>query len=169
VGPQPQADSDAAIEGRVLAALDALGADYQTLRIDPDHADTATFCRVHGYAAEDAGNCILVRSRGEEPRYAACVVAASRRLDVNRTVRRLLGVRKASFAPMEDAEAVTGMRSGGVTPFGLPEGLPVYVDAHLLGRERVVVGGGSRALKIVVDPEVFARAPFATVVEDLAR
>jgi len=165
----PETAQDAAVEARVLAALDALGARYETVRIDPDHADTATFCRVYGYAEEDCGNCILVRSRGAEPRYAACVVAETRRLDVNRTVKRLLGVRKASFAPTEDAEAVTGMRSGGVTPFALPDGLPVYVDPWLLSRERVVVGGGSRGLKIVVDPEVFGRAPAMAVVDDLAR
>lgn len=161
-------DDDAAIELRVLAALDALDADYETVRIDPAHADTATFCARYGYAEDDSGNCIVVRSRTAEPRYAACVVAATRRLHVNRTVKRLLGVRKASFAPPEDTEALTGMRTGGVTPFGLPANLPVYVDAFLLGRERVVVGGGSRSLKVVVAPEVLARAPGASVVDDLA-
>lgn len=169
----PEQDPDAAVEARVLAALDALGADYDVVRIDPDHADTATFCAVYGYDEDDSGNCILVRGKGGSaagagPAYAACVVTASRRVDVNGAVKRRMGVRKASFADPEDAEARTGMRSGGVTPFGLPADVPVYVDAALLERERVVVGGGSRSLKVVVAPEVFARAAGVVIVDDLA-
>ncbi|MEY3020240.1 MAG: hypothetical protein RLZZ272_1224, partial [Actinomycetota bacterium] len=57
---------------------------------------------------------------------------------------------------------------GGVTPFGLPEGIPVHADARIAGLERVVVGGGSRGLKLVVSPVALERAG-VTFVEGLAR
>lgn len=158
-----------AAERRVLAALDAVGARYEVLRIDPALAATADFCAAYGHSMEASGNCLVVASRQGERRHAACVVPATRRVDVNRVVRRLLGAGKASFAPTGDVVELTGMQPDGVTPFGLPEGLPVYVDAALLGHGRIVVGGGSRSLKVMVDPEVFRRLPGATVVEDLSR
>lgn len=158
-----------AAEQRVLAELDALGARYQQIRIDPAHANTATFCERYGYPPETSANCIVVASRTGERRHVACLVPATRQVDVNQVVRRRMGVRKASFAPPDETEELTGMLTDGVTPFGLPASLPVYVEAGLLDLAEVIVGGGSRSLKILVDPEVFARMPRAEVVEGLAR
>ena len=83
---------------------------------DPALADTADFCAAYGYSMDDSANAILVAGRSEPPLYAVCVVLASTRLDVNRTVRKRLGVRKASFAPADVTADVTGMALGGVTP-----------------------------------------------------
>ncbi len=163
----PTGDDDA--EQRVLAAVDALGVAYQTLRIDPAFAATAAFCERYGHSPEATGNCIVVAGKSDPARYAACVVQATRRLDVNGTVRRLLGVRKASFAPADVTVALTGMLPDGVTPFGLPADLPLYVDDGVVACERVVVGGGSRSLKLLVATDAFARMPAATVVTGLAR
>lgn len=156
-------------EHAVLAALDALGADYEPIRIDPAWASTAAFCERYGYEPQTSANCIIVAARAGPPRHAACLVQATRRLDVNRVVRRRLGVRKASFAPAEETVALTGMVPDGVTPFGLPEDLPLWVDSGVVACEQVVVGGGSRALKILVASEVFARMPGAEVVDGLSQ
>lgn len=157
------------IERRVLARLGELGVDYRPLRIDPAHAATADFSREYGWALEQSANCLLVVGRSDPPRHAACVVDATRQADVNRTVRRWLGVRKASFASADDVEALTGMTPHGVTPFGLPSEIPVLVDAVLMDQPEVVVGGGSRALKLVVAPSALAGLAQAEVVERLSR
>lgn len=163
-------EGDAAqAEGAVLAALDALDAAYERVPIDPRFARTADFCERYGYAPEISANCIVVATKEADPRHAACVVQATRRLDVNGTVRRRLGVRKASFARAEDTTALTGMVPDGVTPFGLPPGLPLWVDAGVVAHDRVIVGGGSRSLKILVASEVFSRMPGAQIVENLAQ
>lgn len=156
-------------EGAVLAALRALDADYEAIAIEPAYANTAAFCERYGYGRDISANCIIVAGKTEDRRHAACLVQATRRLDVNRTVRRRLGVRKASFAPAEETIALTSMLPDGVTPFGLPEGLPLWVDAGVVEHERVVVGGGSRSLKILVASEVFHRMLNAEVVEGLAQ
>lgn len=156
------------VETRVLEHLAELGVDVDTIEIDPDLADTAAFCDAYGYALEDSANCIVVASRGEPVRYAACVVLAHTRLDVNKRVRKLMGVRKLSFASAEQTRELTGMMIGGVTPFALPEDLPVYVDSRVRDRDSVIVGGGSRGLKVDVPPDVFAAMPQAEFVDDLA-
>lgn len=156
-------------EHAVLDALEALDADYSPIRIDPAYANTAAFCERYGYAPEISANCIIVASKTADRRHAACLVQATRRLDVNGTVRRRLGVRKVSFAPPEETTALTGMLPDGVTPFGLPPTLPLWVDAGVVEHEQVIVGGASRALKILVASEVFSRMPHAEVVEGLAQ
>lgn len=153
----------------VLDEVRSLGIAHEVVACDPDLADTAAFCEAYGYAPEDSANCILVVGKAEPRRYAACVVLATTRLDVNGAVRRRLGTRKASFASAEETVELTGMAIGGVTPFALPDGVPVWVDAAVVGRERVVLGGGSRDRKIVGPPALLTALPGAEVVEDLAR
>lgn len=155
-------------EGAVLAALDALGIEYERIEIDPAFGDTADFCRKYGYPVPECGNTILIASRSEPRQFAACVVRADTRLDVNRRVRKLMGVRKASFASAEDTVAHTGMAIGGVTAFALPEGLPIYVDAAVFDLDRVILGSGVRSSKLAVAPDALRRVPGVEVVEGLA-
>jgi prolyl-tRNA editing enzyme YbaK/EbsC (Cys-tRNA(Pro) deacylase) len=158
----------ARLEASVRAALDAAGARYDVMACDPAFADTAAFCERYGIDPADSANAILVASRREPRIYALCLVLATTRLDVNHAVADLLGVKKLSFASAEETVERTGMVIGGVTPFAIPEGIPLYVDARVLGRPTVIVGGGSRSSKIRVDPEVFRRMPGCQVVEALA-
>lgn len=153
----------------VRSHLDALGVAYEVFDCDPDLADTAAFCAAYGVAAEDSANTIVVIGKSEPPVYVACVVLATTRLDVNGTVRKRLGVRKASFASGDETKALTGMLIGGVTAFGLPADMPVWVDSRVMERERVVLGGGSRDCKIVGSPTILAANPLAEVVEGLAK
>jgi prolyl-tRNA editing enzyme YbaK/EbsC (Cys-tRNA(Pro) deacylase) len=152
----------------VLAHVERLGVPYEVIPCDPALADTATFCAHYGYPLDDSANTIVVVGKSNPPRYAVCVVLASTRLDVNRAVRSRLDVRKASFASADDTRALTGMEIGGVTVFGLPEGLPVWVDARVMERERIILGGGDRASKIAAAPAILLRLPNCEVVEALA-
>jgi prolyl-tRNA editing enzyme YbaK/EbsC (Cys-tRNA(Pro) deacylase) len=159
---------DPAGRERLVAALDPLGVPYELFPCDPALADTAAFCAAYGFAPEDSANTILVIGKSDPPRYAACVVLAPNRLDVNRTVRDRLGTRKASFAPSESTRDITGMEIGGVTVFGLPAELPIWVDARVMERERIVLGGGSRSWKVLAAPSILSTLPGAQVVEGLA-
>jgi prolyl-tRNA editing enzyme YbaK/EbsC (Cys-tRNA(Pro) deacylase) len=155
-------------EQRSLATLDRLGLPYELIRIDPEFADTAAFCERYGYPADHAGNTIIVGSKKEPKQYAACVVLATTRLDVNHAVRDLMGVSKLSFASAEEMAELTGMKVGGVTVFGLPEGLPLYVDDRVMALDWVILGTGGRNGKIKVSPEVLRRLPNARIVPGLA-
>jgi prolyl-tRNA editing enzyme YbaK/EbsC (Cys-tRNA(Pro) deacylase) len=155
----------------VQAALDAAAITYEVFVCDPALADTAAFCEKYGFTPDQSANTIIVGSRGVEPVvYACCVVLATCRLDVNGAVRRLMGVRKASFAPMDDALALTGMEYGGVTAFGVPEDMPVYIDAAVMSAHGpVVMGGGNRSSKVLVQPGQLHKIPHVQVVEGLAK
>jgi prolyl-tRNA editing enzyme YbaK/EbsC (Cys-tRNA(Pro) deacylase) len=153
-------------EDEVRAALQELGVEHELIPCDPDLADTAAFCEHYGVALEDSANTIVVVAKTEPRRYAACVVLATTRLDVNGTVKRRIGARKVSFASAEETAALTGMLIGGVTVFALPDDVPLWVDERVMARPSVVVGGGSRSLKVRIAPEVFQLLG-AEVVADL--
>jgi prolyl-tRNA editing enzyme YbaK/EbsC (Cys-tRNA(Pro) deacylase) len=138
--------------------------------IDPELADTAAFCERYDVGLDVSANCVVIAARrGELTRYAACVVLATTRADVNTVVRRHLDARKASFAPMDDAVAATGMEYGGITPLGLPDDWPVLVDAAVDSAGLVVVGSGVRRSKLLVPGSALADVPAAEVIEGLAR
>ena len=115
-----------------------------------------------------SANTIIVVGKSDPPVYAACVVLATTRLDVNKAVRKRLGVRKASFAGADATRDLTGMEIGGVTPFGLPPDLPLWIDARVMERPRIILGGGSRDRKVLAAPAILTAAGGERVA-DLAR
>jgi prolyl-tRNA editing enzyme YbaK/EbsC (Cys-tRNA(Pro) deacylase) len=142
--------------------------EHELFACDPALADTAAFCEAYGFALEDSANTIVVVGKSDPPVYAACVVLATHRLDVNRTVKQRLGTRKASFASPDETRTLTGMEIGGVTAFGLPEGLPLWIDAAVMDRDRIVLGGGSRSWKVIAPSSILTTLPNAEIVQGLA-
>lgn len=153
----------------VRAALEAGGIDPDQVfvtGIDPELADTAAFCEAYDSPPGSSANCVVVAGRRAEVQTtAACLVLATDRADVNRTVRKHLGVRKISFASMEDAVADTGMEYGGITPVGLPDGWPVLVDTAVTERPWIVIGSGIRGSKLAIPGALAAKLPAAEVLE----
>ena len=145
-----------------------LGVAYELFPCDPALADTAAFCAAYGFSPEDSANTIVVIGKSDPPRFAACVTLAPYRLDVNRAVRDRLGTRKASFAPAEETARLTGMQIGGVTVFGLPPDLPIWVDARVMARQRIILGGGSRSWKVISSPAILRALGRIEIVDGLA-
>ena len=171
----PALDRPELLAASVATALAELGAklpgdEVGVAEIDPELADTAAFCERYGVAPGESANCVVVAGRRDgQVRFAACVVLATMRADVNGVVRRQLDVRKASFAPVETAVAETGMEYGGITPIGLPGGWPVFVDAAAAAVKLVVVGSGIRRSKLILPGAVLASLPGAEIVDGLGR
>lgn len=153
----------------VAAAVTALG-DRRVLvaEIDPDLADTAALCEAYATPVEVSANCVVVTGkRAGDERWAACLVLATTRADVNGLVRRHLDVRKASFAPREEAVGRTGMEFGGITPIGLPDGWALLVDPAVAALPWALIGSGVRRSKLLAPGELLAQLPGAVVVEGL--
>jgi prolyl-tRNA editing enzyme YbaK/EbsC (Cys-tRNA(Pro) deacylase) len=144
--------------------------DVGVAEIDPALADTTAFCERYEVELGESANCVVVAGRRDgQTRLAACMVLATTRADVNGIVRRELDVRKASFASMETAVELTGMEYGGITPIGLPDEWPVFVDEAVATHPRVVVGSGLRRSKLTLPGAALTRLPGAVVVPGLGR
>ena len=149
--------------------LQELRIDYEVMECDPALADTAAFVEAYGVPPERSANTIVVASKGADPTHVACVLLATTSLDVNNVVRREMGVRKASFARSEPVVELTGMEIGGVTPFGLPEGMPILVDARVMHPPWIVLGGGNRSSKLRLSPGALRALAAVRVVDGLAQ
>lgn len=156
------------IEKLVDEHLAAQDVGFEVVACDSELADTEAFCRSYGYEPGDAANTIVVVGKSDPPRFVACVLLATTRLDVNHAVKNRLGVRKASFADKELTRTLTGMAIGGVTALALPADMPIWVDSRVAARPSIVLGGGSRRRKIVGPPSLLTRQPRVEVVEGLA-
>ena len=169
----PALDRPDLLADPVAAALSGLGdlaGAVGVAEIDPGAADTAEFCERYGVSLAESANCVVISGKRDgQARYAACVILATTRADVNNTARRELDVRKASFAAMDLAVAETGMEYGGITPIGLPATWPVLVDALVADTASVVIGSGVRRSKLVLPGKLLASLPNAKVIEGLAR
>ena len=160
-------ESSSSSTSSVFKTVANLDLPYEVIEIEPDLADTALFCERYGFPMEQSGNTIIVASKKEPKVFVACVVLATTRLDVNKRVRKLMGVPKASFASAQEMEVLTGMEVGGVTPLSLSEGLKLYVDSRIMKLDWVILGGGGRDCKLKISPEVFHQLG-AEIVENLA-
>jgi prolyl-tRNA editing enzyme YbaK/EbsC (Cys-tRNA(Pro) deacylase) len=153
----------------VTSSLERLGVLHSVMACDPAAADTAVFCERYGISPADSANTILVAVKREPRRYVACVALATTRLDVNHKLREELGEKRLSFADASETVAVTGMLVGGVAPFGLPDTVPVLVDAAVLERPEIVLGGGGRDTKLRMAPAELLKVPGLRVVPGLAQ
>ncbi|WP_219618246.1 YbaK/EbsC family protein [Brevibacterium ihuae] len=171
VTPVPARETADLVAGPTAEALAALPADLtaEVFPIDPELADTAALTEAYDLRPEHSANCVLVAgTRAGEERIAACLVLAHTRADVNKRVRKLLDVRKASFLPMDRAVEESGMEYGGIGPIGLPAGYRLLVDARVVAASEVIIGSGIRGSKIILPGSEVARLPGAEVIEDLA-
>ncbi len=152
----------------IRAFLEQSGCAFEIIACDPELADTAVFCRKYGYAMDRSANTILVRSKTGERKFAACIVLSTCRLDVNKTIRKRLGARKVSFASPDETRELTGMELGGVTALNLPATLPLWVDSRVMECPEIILGGGNRSSKIIVDPAILRTLPQMETVDGLA-
>ena len=161
--------SETTLHPRVEEAISQYDIAHQVMPCLPELADTAAFCEHYGISLDQSANTILVASRKVEPtRYAVCVVLGTTRLDVNQKVCDLLDVKRASFADADTTVERTGMMIGGVTAIGVTD-LAIYIDSAVMQRQEVVMGGGNRSSKLLLDPQELMKLPHAQVIDGLAK
>ena len=152
----------------VSESIDKLGISCEILDCEDKFADTEEFCKQYGFQLVNCGNTILVASKKEPVKYAVCIVRGSDRISVNKTVRKIMGVSRLSFASSEKTVELTGMMIGGVTPFALPEFIEIYLDEKLFELDFVILGSGDRSSKLKISPEELTKLPNSTIVEGLS-
>ncbi|GAA1867839.1 YbaK/EbsC family protein [Brevibacterium marinum] len=165
----PAASAPELMAGPTAEAIPTITGDVKAFAIDPQIADTAALLDATGLGPETSANCVLVSgTRSGEERIAACMVLANTRADVNKRVKKILDVRKASFLPMERAVSESGMEYGGIGPIGLPANYRILVDSRVAEADELIIGSGIRGSKLILSGPALASLPTAEVVEGLA-
>lgn len=166
---QPATSAPELLAAPTAEALPTIDGDVEVFAIDPEIADTAALLSATDLSPATSANCVLVAgSRGGEERIAACMVLANTRADVNKRVKKLLDVRKASFLPLDRAVDESGMEYGGIGPIGLPEDYRVLIDSRVAEADELIIGSGIRGSKLILSGAALASLPGAEVIEGLA-
>ena len=156
-----------ALDPTVQQHVDAAQIVYTIVECDPELADTELFCAHYNIPKENAANTIIVAAKTDPKTYVACVLLATTKIDVNHKLSKILGIKRLSFASADETKALTGQLIGGVTVFGLPDSLTIYVDRTVMAAESVIVGGGNRSTKMKLGPSELLKLPNVRV-EDIA-
>lgn len=151
---------------KVQAAIAKYQLVVEAMSCDPELADTAAFCEHYGFKPGETCNTIITVGKGTPPKLACCVILASCKLDVNKVVCKLLNLKKCSFAGADLTLESTGMEIGGVTAVGI-ENMPFFVDQAVMTNEKVVLGGGNRSSKLLLNPSELKKLPDLLVVDGL--
>lgn len=155
------------LDPKVFNFLKTNNINFEVFQCDPDFADTYQFCEKYGFKISQSANTIIIAGKTEPVKFAVCVALASTKLDVNHKVCDALEIKKASFATPEQTREITGMQIGGVTVFGI-ENLPILIDDEVLLNEKIVMGGGNRSCKVLLDPQELKKIPGVEFIKDLA-
>ena len=67
-----------------------------------------------------------------------------------KTLRQYLGQSRLTTATEEEVLAITGYPIGAVSPFGLPQPLPIYIDNSVLAEEEISIGSGVRGTTVIL-------------------
>ena len=159
-------ENSSKLHALVQKSVEKYGIIHRVMDCDPTFADTAAFCERYGFSQGQSANTIIVVSKNDPPQFACCVVLATTKLDVNKTVRNLLK-KRASFATAEQTKAETNMDTGGVTVFGI-ENMPIYVDSAVFTNKEIVMGGGNRSTKLLLNPQELKKLPNLEIITLLA-
>jgi prolyl-tRNA editing enzyme YbaK/EbsC (Cys-tRNA(Pro) deacylase) len=156
-----------ALDPVVQEHLSSAGIEYEILECNPDWADTEVFCANYNIPKANAANTILVAAKTEPRTYFACLVLATTKINVNHKLSKVAGIKRMSFASADETKAVTGQLIGGVTVFGLPDSLTIYVDRAVMDADYAIVGGGNRSTKLRIAPSQLLKLANVRV-EDIA-
>lgn len=155
------------LHAQVISKITEFQIAFDSMECDPSLADTAEFCAHYGFSTEQTCNAIIAAGKTDPITFACCVILATCKLDVNKAVCKQLQIKKCSFASADQTKELTGMEIGGVTPVGV-SGIPILIDSRVMNNERIVLGGGNRSSKLLLDPQELLKLPDLQVVENLA-
>jgi Cys-tRNA(Pro) deacylase len=65
---------------------------------------------------------------------------------------RQLKVKQITPCNPDKADRITGYQTGGISPFGTRQSLPIYMEASIEQLEKIWINGGKRGLLVEISP-----------------
>ncbi len=100
---------------------------------------------------DDRGEALIVLMHG------SCEVSLKH-------LARQLKVKQISPCPPEKADRLTGYQTGGISPFGTKQQLPVYIEESILKLDKICINGGRRGLLVEIEPQALVKILNPTLV-----
>jgi len=139
-----------AATNNVTRMLDSQKITYTAFEIPAMKLSALEVCDHLHVPPEDVFKTIVLRPEKSGKPILAVVPATG---EVNtKKLAVFLGEKKVSVTTQRDAEKMTGLLSGGISPLALiKKGFQVVVDESAIERGKILISGGQRELQIQLD------------------
>jgi Cys-tRNA(Pro)/Cys-tRNA(Cys) deacylase len=153
----------------VTRFLDAKKVKYTAFETPAEKLGALETARILNLPPEQVFKTIVVlRAKPGKPVLA--VIPGTGQVDLKSTAAAL-GEKKVSLPTEKEAEALTGLQAGGISPLALiNKGFQVLIDASAQKFPEIHISGGQRGLNLALSPKDLAdltRARFAAIATSL--
>ena len=161
------------IVNNVTRMLDARKVPYEAHVLPVEKLGALEAAQVMGVPPEQVFKTIVVSREatggaGRGKKHILAVVPGPATVDL-KLLAACLGEKKVFLPTEREAEQLTGLRAGGISPLALiNKGFQVVIDAAARGFEKIYISGGQRGLDILLPVEALARLTSARF-GDIAR
>lgn len=135
-----------------VAALIAAGVPHSLHEYAHDPGSSLSYgleaAQALGVAPEQVFKTLCVHA---DDALVMALVPVSGALDL-KAVARAVGAKRATMAPAEEAQRVTGYVVGGISPLGGRKRLSTVIDSGAFDFDEIYVSGGRRGLDIALSP-----------------
>ena len=140
----------------VTRMLDAQGISYTAHVLPPEKLGALEAAHSMGVPPERVFKTIVVlRDKPKKPLLA--VVAGPATVDL-KLLAALVGEKKIHLPTEREAEQITGLKAGGISPLALiNRGFQVFIDDAATNFDTIFISGGQRGLNIELPVEALAR------------
>lgn len=154
----------------VTRMLDAKKIAYTAFETEPVKLGARETARRLGVPAEIVYKTIVVK-REKAGKLILAVVPGDAAVDLKR-LASALGEKKLQLPTQAEAEKLTGLQAGGISPLALiNRGFQVVIDERARSKDQIHISGGQRGLNIRIgtaDLAGLVRARFAPISQPLA-
>ncbi len=135
-----------AVTNNVTRFLDARKVKYEAHELPHEKLGAMEAAQFMGVSADEVFKTIVVTREKKKPVLA--VIPGPRVVDLKKLAAFL--DEKKVFLPTErEAESLTGLQAGGISPLALiNKGFQVVIDSAAQGYEKIYISGGQRGLDI---------------------
>jgi len=137
---------------------------YEVLEFPDELRDAEAIAEVLGLLPETVYKTLVVESEGSA-KPCLVMIAANRQLDLKK-IAAVLGVKKVRMAAHRDAEAMTGLKVGGISALALTQkNWTVLLDQPASELQHILVSGGQRGVDLRVPVQALLRLTRARLAE----
>jgi len=149
-----------------MRALDARGMSYEVFRYPESIHAAEEVAALLGVAPGSVFKTLVVFA--DDTRHLLVMTPGDRELDMRR-VARAVGAKSAHMAPQREAERLTGLKVGGISPLALlGKRFEVYLDAPGAALAVLYLNGGQRGINLKLRVDDLLTVTGARVIEATA-
>jgi len=137
----------------VIRFLDSKGVAYNAFETKNEKLGALETARFLNVDPDQVFKSIVI-SRGGNVKPILAIIPGTGKVDLKK-VANAAGIKKVILPTEKEAEALTGLQTGGISPLALlNKGFDFFLDETAFVFERIHISGGQRGLNIALHPQV---------------